>query len=694
MSKDNTSSEKRKFRLRINRASLGKIVAEGGMRLTRSRYLDLLHLPFGRSRSPTPVPSSSQSVSLTVPVPHHRPHSSASIRDVSASEDGDPYDPMYTEETIIKPAESLTLRDSEDAFDGLRVNANNRLGDMQSSKLSDMLKPLKAFSSVAESIAELDLYAQLALGILVCASEAIRNQEKRDGDVKNLCLKISDVYSLLTMRKEQAADRAMGRVLVNLVQQSYWLRLLKNIGKDTDAVIGEYNAAPEDHVQRFRDRNALQTTLFMYRIGKSRSICLRACRTLNDDGVAEDVSLNNMEYANGVSLNISEQCLEGTRTDILLEIKHWMSSTKDGTEQVMWLSGMAGKGKSAIAHTIASWAEASGVLGSCFCFDRTREGGHLYQKIFTTIARDLADHDPLVRRALADVIRDSNELRHTSDMQRQWDKLVVGPTRAASKVVGSPVLIVIDALDESGGWEIRQDFLRTLTGRRDKPSPPTTELPPNVRILVTSRPLPDIQDALKGIPHIRYRSLDDVPQESSERDVECYIADKLKSRMTFQGVHFRVLAQKSDGVFEWARLACSYIMDDSSMGPDATGRFNSLVTRGWATDADLLDDMYTLVLQVAMQKNRRRSAISLFRSVMGQIISSSEPLSMVTLSAIRQQYPSEDTIQVEPIIRSLSALLTSTLENVAPVRPLHASFYDFLMDETRSGEFHVETSEA
>lgn len=400
-----------------------------------------------------------------------------------------------------------------------------------------------------------------------------------------------------------------------------------------------------------------------------------------------------MEYANGASLNRSKQCLDGTRTDILSEIKDWMSSTAENTKQMMWLSGMAGKGKSAILHTIANWADTSRILGSCFCFDRTREGGRLHEKIFATIARDLADHDPLVRRALAEVIRGSNELRHTSDVERQWEKLLVGPICVASEVVRAPVLILIDALDESGGPEIRQTILRVLSGKRDRSSTPITALPLNVRILITSRPLSDIETALGGVPHIRHRSLDAIFQEDSERDITHYIADELKSQTSFGDHHFQKLAQKADGVFEWARLACWYIKNDTIAGPDARERFESIIDGTSATGTMLLDSMYQLVLQGAIPNIARKDAIPSFRSVMGQIICLSEPLPVHALAAMRRQYPCEDTIRVEPIIKALSALLTGAPETAIPVRPVHASFYDFLTDQERSGEFYIGTSE-
>ncbi|KIO07990.1 hypothetical protein M404DRAFT_64623, partial [Pisolithus tinctorius Marx 270] len=107
-------------------------------------------------------------------------------------------------------------------------------------------------------------------------------------------------------------------------------------------------------------------------------------------------------------------------------------------------------GKSAIAHTISLWLKDTGGFGSCFCFARDRQAERREEKIFTTIARDLADRDRTFRRALADILAEDHSLKTTSDVTLQWEKLILEPlSKASSTIIGSMV-VVIDALDESG----------------------------------------------------------------------------------------------------------------------------------------------------------------------------------------------------------------------------------------------------
>ena len=109
--------------------------------------------------------------------------------------------------------------------------------------------------------------------------------------------------------------------------------------------------------------------------------------------IREDFSLDSLVCAGRVGLNTEKKCLDGTRTEILNEVVNWINNTDPTAPRMFWLHGQAGKGKSAIAHTVALQAQNLGVLGSCFCFTRVRQHEELHTKLFSTIARDLADRD-------------------------------------------------------------------------------------------------------------------------------------------------------------------------------------------------------------------------------------------------------------------------------------------------------------
>ncbi|KAG6326744.1 hypothetical protein ID866_12344, partial [Astraeus odoratus] len=126
-------------------------------------------------------------------------------------------------------------------------------------------------------------------------------------------------------------------------------------------------------------------------------------------------------------MNTAKACLVGTRGEILTEIVNWIGSTNVDVPRVFWLSGLAGQGKSAIAHTVAAWFRDLGGLCACFCFARDRKADRLHEKIFITIARDLADCDPSLKRAFVEVISKNRSLKSTPDIMQQWQRLIVEP---------------------------------------------------------------------------------------------------------------------------------------------------------------------------------------------------------------------------------------------------------------------------
>ena len=400
--------------------------------------------------------------------------------------------------------------------------------------------------------------------------------------------------------------------------------------------------------------------------------------------IYEDRSSNCLTCADRVGLNEAKKCLDGTRVEVLNEIVDWINNADAATLRIFWLYGQAGKGKSAIAHTIALQARNIGMLGSCFCFSRVRQHEQLHTKLFPTMARDLADRDLRLRPLLVEVTTNNHSLRDTTDVAAQWKKLILEPLSQLKDSPTGNVVMVIDALDESGADRTRAAVLRVLAAYG-------AELPANIRILLTSRPLVDIGEALSASPHIYARSLDAIDKELTLRDIRLYVSTRLKSlRDTFPDEHFQQLAAKSCGVFEWARLACDSIYPQIGVIPK--DRFDEVMSHAPGDGQTLLDEMYTTFLKDLFREPDEREV---FRSVMRQILWLKEPLSITALNFMRDKFPQEDDrYPVGFVLNYMASLLAGASEVSIPVRPLHASLYDFLLDEKRSGEFFIREGDA
>ena len=412
--------------------------------------------------------------------------------------------------------------------------------------------------------------------------------------------------------------------------------------------------------------------------------------------VAQDVDLNSMPYVSGAGLNIQKICLEGTRREILDEITAWANRTEDDTARVFWLHGNAGTGKSFISHTIADHFNKIGRLGSCFCFDRNTVAQQRDKKIFSTIARDLADRDEDMKKALMDVIHGNTSLKNTVDILQQWKEMIMKPSQKLSEGMAGPIVIVIDALDESGTAESRNHLLRILAGKVNDEQSNIGKLPSHIRILVTSRPLPDIYTALNHVGHVQQNSMGSIPREWSERDIFRFISRELSDVEEMKDQDVSALTRASDGLFEWARLACAFIESVNDAGTTARERFDVIITPNKDERVGLLDNMYKLTLQTIFPEGGlipRSTLLTRFRSVMAQIIGTGEPLPLASLRSMRHYFASVDLrkIDVDVVIKPLGALLSGTTDSL-PIRPLHASFPEFLSDRNRSGEFFTDLS--
>ncbi|KIM65457.1 hypothetical protein SCLCIDRAFT_97925, partial [Scleroderma citrinum Foug A] len=363
-------------------------------------------------------------------------------------------------------------------------------------------------------------------------------------------------------------------------------------------------------------------------------------------------------------LKTTQTCLVGTRMEILQEIVDWIHDQDANAPRICWLHGQAGRGKSAVAHTIALHFKNIGKLGSCFCFANEKITQDLESKMFSTIARDLADCNLTFRRELARAIAEDSMLRSTADVVLQWEKLLVEPLSKVSGGIWGNVVLVIDALDET-----------------------TAYLPSNFRILLTSRPLPDIMLALRDAQDVKEISLDYVPAASIERDIHLYVSKEVER---FGGIDERKIEHitwMANGLFVWARLACEFIKRGA--GGTVMERFDDL-TR--SSGMSLLDRMYRPLLESIV--GRSPMALPRFRSLMRQIIYTEEPLPMDALHAMRMCFRHQhDCYPVAVILNYMGSLLGGITDHSKPIRPLHVSFYDFLTDQSRSGDYFVDESD-
>ncbi|KAI0310215.1 WD40-repeat-containing domain protein, partial [Amylostereum chailletii] len=283
-------------------------------------------------------------------------------------------------------------------------------------------------------------------------------------------------------------------------------------------------------------------------------------------------------------------------------------------------------------------------------------------------------------------MRDGTYLRHLDDPSWQLENLILQPIKDL-RVVG-PLVIVIDALDESGDEHARRGMLALLTAK-------ISEFPSYFRILMTSRPEPDIVTIFQsfgGSTHLIYMDDSTLAAETTQ-DILGYIrfqrdGSNAQFRKFLNEDRCRKLRDRSEGLFQWASVACSYLTG-SVGGLTIADLFDNIVKQ--STDAASLDTLYTQVLRQHFNMSSAR-VNKRFKSVMGYVLAAFEPLSISSLAEM--QTPGDDDTTdphetVNAVVGHMGALLSGIHDHSSPIRPLHTSFRDFLVDIQRSSYFYV-----
>lgn len=382
------------------------------------------------------------------------------------------------------------------------------------------------------------------------------------------------------------------------------------------------------------------------------------------------------------------QCMAGTRKEIIAATVEWASTP--GEAKVYWLSGQAGRGKTTIATSIACALSKAGSLGGTFFFRRDDEERRKPDKVFSSIAYQMSIANELFRVQLYAVL---SKDRHAGKygLLDQFTKLIQEPFRTI-KDIQCPVVIILDALDEYGTTnDERKSFLHII---RDG----IEYLPNFVKILITSRPDPDIKAAFRdmGRSVVNY----DLDKHDDALDlVSCDIMQfftvklgdvALSHDLAFDwpGTQSReALVQRAMGLFQWAKVACDVIKDDDSDGPDA--QLKSIleeptfpaspkssapaISSPWAA----LDILYLQVLCQAATASSSR--LPQLRDILAVIALAQTPLSALTLGALL----GINAQTVQHRLRKLHSVVNVPNTSQDDLRIIHPSFIDFLIDRSR-----------
>jgi hypothetical protein len=404
--------------------------------------------------------------------------------------------------------------------------------------------------------------------------------------------------------------------------------------------------------------------------------------------IDQKLDLAKLPVAIGASFNSHNEehnarCLLNTRTELLDEITTW-ANNKDG-KSIFWLSGMAGTGKSTIARTIAQSFASDGQLGASFFF-KTGEGerGNAL-RFFTTIATDLVTYEPGVVPGIQKALDEDSKIADKS-LKDQFEKLILQPLLGI-KQAQPPVLsrvVVIDALDECERETDIREILQLLARAKDiQPVP--------LRIVVTSRPELHIRLGFREMPNGTYQDLvlHEVPTPMIERDIRLFLKHELgaiqKERRLasdWPATHqILALVELAVPLFIYAATVSRYV---GTKGGDPEEYLNKVLQYPKAGFSQL-DRTYLPVLDQLLGEQEERDKedwLHVFRGLVGSIVILESPLSVGPLARLLQ-VPQK---QVERRLDALHSVLSIPNGESVPIRPLHLSFREFLVDPQKQGK--------
>jgi NACHT domain len=395
--------------------------------------------------------------------------------------------------------------------------------------------------------------------------------------------------------------------------------------------------------------------------------------------------IRELPYRGGWRFGNEKRCLPGTRKEFLDYIVNWVENPQ--SERGLILFGQAGTGKSAIAHEVAHLFDKK-CLGSYFAFLRKERSKDDAYQLFTTLARDLSDSNPAFKHALGMVVKDKSSLRSAREYRTLFECLLLEPLK--NLPCFGPIVIIIDALDESGDT-VGKSGLHTFLAQN------LIDLPSNFRVFITSRPETGIVPAFANAMSVRTIYMNDAQLAAkTEQDIALYLRHELPKEV-FEDYGVK-LAKVAEGVFQWASVASSFINSPSNIGLSMKTRVDRLLGHSRGLNGEgLLDNLYEEVLKGFFESVQ---AQALFRSIIGLVLAAIEPLSINSLITLRRYAPIDNPEDSDPVlVLELLCHLGSLLSNVTssdttrPIVPLHSSFRDFLTSKT-SNVFYVDIGDA
>ena len=389
---------------------------------------------------------------------------------------------------------------------------------------------------------------------------------------------------------------------------------------------------------------------------------------------------------------------------------NWIKDiTNPQSPRFMWMYGPAGSGKTALAQSIAEICESEGITIASFFFSRTVPERNNEKSLISTLVYQIYLAVPEIRDSATTAVEHDPTIFSRS-LDAQIQALMVEPLSIAPQLI--PKLVLIDGLDECVDPKSQKYILQALGAA-------AAQLSDSVRFLVASRPeqairtsfnAPTLSRMTMGLPlDETYRPNADIKtflySRFSEIRRDHPLGAFLPEIWPPKGA-VDALVTKSSGQFIYASTVMKFIESHHHRPNDRLNITLGVSKSGNDSDAPFaeLDAVYHHVLSTISLYNREKV------------------IEVLTFLILASTAPKWVFVKRLGGVESFNYYLPQTVERVLgyekgdlyiylldmqsivhvpeqsssseQLRFYHASFPDFLLDQSRSREYHIDMGKA
>lgn len=393
------------------------------------------------------------------------------------------------------------------------------------------------------------------------------------------------------------------------------------------------------------------------------------------------------------------RCHPGTRKTVIGRIEKWRMEAIDSlAPPIFWLSGPAGAGKSAIVQTVAEGWKAKTIPQANFFFFRTDPSRNSLAPLMATLVHQVILIYPQLRDSV-EVVLSRNPVILGSSIEEQLMELIINPLRNLHRSSSSyhPPVLLIDGLDECDSDT--KDNQRKILLAFNKI---LVQNPGYVYLLVASRDESQIQATFNRIDASLFRLYLD-NQYSPENDIRLFVEDELDQIKATHPLGHKLgenwpsvrdvddIVTKSSGQFIYAAVVMRFIAHSSDSPILSLQRVQDAAARTKSNSPfSQLDAVYDYILSQVEDQEALQDILNT-QLLVRRSFSTTDPVydPVIPLMPLLNLYKPKYT---EAIISSCLANLTPIAQYTHNNRLLfhHASFPDYLLDQSRSGDRFVD----